>query len=203
MFNLFKKKRNEIASPMTGQVIPITEVEDAVFSSKAMGDGFAVQPSEGKVYAPIKGKITSIFPTKHALGLVDEKGLEVLLHIGIDTVELAGNGFDILVQEGAEVDFDTQLATVDLDYLKSQNKPTTTMVIWTNGESATLDIKTGQYTAKTVIGEVNKKDETGSSEIPSVSFYYLPLPERIPYNQSKGAKNNSSIISSSFLYKKW
>jgi glucose-specific phosphotransferase system IIA component len=154
MFNLFKKKRNEIASPMTGQVIPITEVEDAVFSSKAMGDGFAVQPSEGKVYAPIKGKITSIFPTKHALGLVDEKGLEVLLHIGIDTVELAGNGFDILVQEGAEVDFDTQLATVDLDYLKSQNKPTTTMVIWTNGESATLDIKTGQYTAKTVIGEV-------------------------------------------------
>ncbi|WP_207941807.1 hypothetical protein DOK78_002673 [Enterococcus sp. DIV2402] len=154
MFNLFKKKRNEIASPMTGQVIPITEVEDAVFSSKAMGDGFAVQPSEGKVYAPIKGKITSIFPTKHALGLVDEKGLEVLLHIGIDTVELAGNGFDILVQEGAEVDFDTQLATVDLDYLKSKNKPTTTMVIWTNGESATLDIKTGQYTAKTVIGEV-------------------------------------------------
>jgi glucose-specific phosphotransferase system IIA component len=154
MFNLFKKKRNEIASPMTGQVIPITEVEDAVFSSKAMGDGFAVQPSEGKVYAPIKGKITSIFPTKHALGLVDEKGLEVLLHIGIDTVELAGNGFDILVQEGAEVDFDTQLATVDLDYIKYQNKPTTTMVIWTNGESATLDIKTGQYTAKTVIGEV-------------------------------------------------
>lgn len=154
MFNLFKKKRNEIASPMTGQVIPITEVEDAVFSSKAMGDGFAVQPSEGKVYAPVKGKITSIFPTKHALGLVDEKGLEVLLHIGIDTVELAGNGFDILVQEGAEVDFDTQLATVDLDYLKSQNKSTTTMVIWTNGESAILDIKTGQYAAKTVIGEV-------------------------------------------------
>ncbi len=59
-----------------------------------------------------------------------------------------------LVQEGAEVDFDTRLATVDLDYLKFQNKPTTTVVIWTNGESATLDIKTGQYTAKTVIGEV-------------------------------------------------
>lgn len=73
MFNLFKKKRNEVASPMTGQVIPITEVEDAVFSSKAMGDGFAVRPSEGNVYSPIKGKVTSIFPTKHASGLVDEK----------------------------------------------------------------------------------------------------------------------------------
>lgn len=146
MFNLFKKKRNEVASPMTGQVIPITEVENAVFSSKAMGDGFAVKPSEGKV--------TSIFPTKHAIGLVDEKGLEVLVHIGIDTVELAGNGFEITVQEGANVDFDTQVATVDLAYLKSKNKPTTTMVIWTNGAKATLAIKPGQYTAKTIIGEV-------------------------------------------------
>lgn len=146
MFNLFKKKRNEVASPMTGQVIPITEVEDAVFSSKAMGDGFAVKPSEGKV--------TSIFPTKHAIGLVDEKGLEVLVHIGIDTVELAGNGFEITVQEGANVDFDTQVATVDLAYLQSKNKPTTTMVIWTNGAEATLAIKPRQYTAKTIIGEV-------------------------------------------------
>lgn len=146
MFNLFKKKRNEVASPMTGQVIPITEVENAVFSSKAMGDGFAVKPSEGKV--------TSIFPTKYAIGLVDEKGLEVLVHIGIDTVELAGNGFEITVQEGANVDFDTQVATVDLAYLKSKNKPTTTMVIWTNGAKATLAIKPGQYTAKTIIGEV-------------------------------------------------
>jgi len=154
MFNLFKKKRNEVASPMTGQVIPITEVEDAVFSSKAMGDGFAVKPSEGNVYSPIKGKVTSIFPTKHAIGLVDEKGLEVLVHIGIDTVELAGNGFEITVQEGANVDFDTQLATVDLAYLQSKNKPTTTMVIWTNGAEATLAIKPGHYTAKAIIGEV-------------------------------------------------
>lgn len=154
MFNLFKKKRNEVASPMTGQVIPITEVEDAVFSSKAMGDGFVVRPSEGNVYSSIKGKVTSIFPTKHAIGLVDEKGLEVLVHIGIDTVELAGNGFEITVQEGANVDFDTQLATVDLAYLQSKNKPTTTMVIWTNGAEATLAIKPRQYTAKTIIGEV-------------------------------------------------
>ncbi|EOT27886.1 PTS sugar transporter subunit IIA [Enterococcus saccharolyticus] len=154
MFNLFKKKRNEVASPMTGQVILITEVEDAVFSSKAMGDGFAVKPSERNVYSPIKGKVTSIFPTKYAIGLVDEKGLDVLVHIGIDTVELAGNGFEITVQEGANVDFDTQVATVDLAYLKSKNKPTTTMVIWTNGAKATLAIKPGQYTAKTIIGEV-------------------------------------------------
>ncbi|WP_414841399.1 PTS glucose transporter subunit IIA [Enterococcus saccharolyticus] len=154
MFNLFKKKRNEVASPMTGQVILITEVEDAVFSSKAMGDGFAVRPSEGNVYSPIKGKVTSIFPTKHAIGLVDEKGLEVLVHIGIDTVELAGNGFEITVQEGANVDFDTQVATVDLAYLQSKNKPTTTMVICKNGAEATLAIKPGQYTAKTIIGEV-------------------------------------------------
>lgn len=154
MFNLFKKKRNEVESPMTGQVIPITEVENAVFSSKVMGDGFAVRPSEGNVYSPIKGKVTSIFSTKHAIGLVDEKGLEVLVHIGIDTVELAGNGFEITVQEGANVDFDTQVATVDLAYLQSKNKPTTTMVIWTNGAEATLAIKPEQYTAKTIIGEV-------------------------------------------------
>lgn len=83
-----------------------------------------------------------------------KKELEVLVHIGIDTVELAGNGFEITVQEGANVDFDTQVATVDLAYLQSKNKPTTTMVIWTNGAEATLAIKPGQYTAKTIIGEV-------------------------------------------------
>lgn len=83
-----------------------------------------------------------------------KKELEVLVHIGIDTVELAGNGFEITVQEGANVDFDTQVATVDLAYLQSKNKPTTTMVIWTNGAEATLAIKPRQYTAKTIIGEV-------------------------------------------------
>ncbi len=157
MFNFFKKKKssNDLASPMDGNVIAITEVDDPVFASKAMGDGFAVEPENGAVYAPVVGKVTSIFPTKHAIGLLTAAGAEILLHIGINTVDLGGEGFEILVSEGAAVDLDTKLAEVDLAYLQQQNKPTTTMVIWANSGDATVNVKTGNATAKTVIGKLN------------------------------------------------
>lgn len=117
---------------MNGTLLPLSQVNDPVFASKAMGDGFAVEPKNGIVYSPVVGKVTSIFPTQHAFGLVDEKGQEILVHIGIDTVSLQGAGFEVFVSEGTNVTPATKLATVDLAVLKAQQKPATTMVIFTN-----------------------------------------------------------------------
>ncbi len=101
MFKFLKKNKEiELISPMTGDIIPLEEVPDPVFSEKMMGDGIAIEPSEGKVLSPIDGKIATIFPTNHAIGLVNKEGLEILIHIGIDTVELKGEGFTRIAEEG-------------------------------------------------------------------------------------------------------
>jgi len=155
MFKRFKKKAvNEIFSPVNGEVIAIEQVSDPVFSSKSMGDGFAVIPKDSSIYSPIKGKVVSVFPTKHAFGLIDDEGIEVLVHIGIDTVSLNGQGFSILVNEGDLVTSDTQLAKVDFDYLKQEQKETTTMVIFTNLDNKELEVKTGIANAKTTVGKI-------------------------------------------------
>ena len=154
MFKRFKKKKKEIYCPINGEVISLETVSDPVFASKAMGDGFAVEPADGSVYAPMAGKIISIFPTKHAIGLVNEDGLELLIHIGIDTVALNGEGFEIQVAEGETVTAETQLAKVDLDHLRKEQKPTTTMVIFTNLADQALNLSTGKYAAKAVIGSL-------------------------------------------------
>lgn len=154
MFKRFKKKKKEIYCPVNGEVLAIEAVSDPVFASKAMGDGFAVEPTDGAIYSPVAGKVTSVFPTKHAIGLVTEDGLEVLVHIGIDTVALNGDGFDILVAEGADVTADTQLAKVDLAHLRKEQKLTTTMVIFTNLTEQSIKVQTGTNAAKAVIGSL-------------------------------------------------
>lgn len=154
MFKRFKKKSPELFCPANGEVLAIEAVSDPVFASKAMGDGYAVEPTDGNIYSPIVGKVASIFPTKHAIGLVTDDGTEVLVHIGIDTVELNGEGFDVLVSEGAAVTANTQLAQVDLDYLRSKEKPVTTMVIFTNLQDKTIKVKTGTAEAKAVLGNL-------------------------------------------------
>ncbi len=92
-----------IFSPISGEIIPLSDVQDKTFSDKLIGDGVAIIPSEGKVYAPFDGKITNIFPTKHAIGLKSDEGVELLIHIGLDTVELKGQGFISHVEEGDRV----------------------------------------------------------------------------------------------------
>ncbi len=83
---------------MNGTVIPLSEVPDAVFSSEMLGKGFGVEPSEGKAYAPVDGEVTTVFDTKHAIGLMSKHGVELLIHIGMDTVKLNGKGFDVKVK---------------------------------------------------------------------------------------------------------
>lgn len=131
MFGLFKKKTLKLQKPMQGKVVDITTVPDAVFSQKMVGDGFAVEPTDGRVKAPCAGKIAQIFPTNHAFGIVTEEGLEVLVHIGIDTVELAGEGFKRLVEPGTEVQAGQAIVEVDLAVLKAHEKSSVTPVVIT------------------------------------------------------------------------
>lgn len=134
------------AAPVKGRVMPVSEVEDQVFASKAMGDGIAIDPAEGKIYAPFSGEITVAFPTGHAYGIKAANGKEVLIHIGMDTVELNGKGFTPHVKQGDIVKQGDLLTDVDLDYIRSQGKPVVTPVIFTDGTPVEV-LKTGDVAA--------------------------------------------------------
>jgi PTS system D-glucosamine-specific IIC component/PTS system maltose and glucose-specific IIC component len=121
-----------IASPMTGEVIQLENVEDDVFSSKMMGDGVAILPSEGKVYAPVAGEITVTMDSNHAVGITSENGAELLIHVGIDTVEMNGEGFTSHIQKGEQVNVGDLLLEVDLSTVQDKGYDPTTMIIVTN-----------------------------------------------------------------------
>lgn len=130
------------AVPVKGTLMPVTEVSDQVFASRAMGDGIAIDPAEGKIYAPFSGEISVAFPTGHAYGIKAANGKEVLIHIGMDTVELNGKGFTPHVKQGDIVRQGDLLTEVDLDYIRSQGKPVVTPVIFTDGTAVKV-LKTG------------------------------------------------------------
>ncbi|HGS8686888.1 TPA: N-acetylglucosamine-specific PTS transporter subunit IIBC [Enterococcus faecalis] len=153
-------KETELYSVANGKVIPISEVPDDVFSAKMMGDGFAVVPTDGEVSTPVAGKITSIFPTKHALGIQTDSGIEVLLHMGLDTVELQGGPFTLHVEEGQVVKQGDKIATIDLAALEQAGKKSDLIVVFTNQDIvAQYDLqKAGQTTSMNdVIGNVTVK----------------------------------------------
>ncbi|WP_368256157.1 PTS system trehalose-specific EIIBC component [Enterococcus innesii] len=141
-------------APADGKVVAITEVSDPVFSQKMMGDGFAVQPTNGTIYAPVAGKISSIFETKHAIGILTPGGAEVLVHMGLDTVELKGAPFEVLVSEGDTVTPETKIAVMDLDAVTAAGKQTDVLTVITNAEKVRqLSLTTtGTVTAKTAVG---------------------------------------------------
>ncbi|GAE31098.1 glucose-specific PTS transporter subunit IIBC [Alkalihalobacillus hemicellulosilyticus] len=119
-------------APITGTVLPITEVPDQVFSGKMMGDGFAIEPSEGLVVSPVNGKIINFFPTKHAIGILADSGQEILIHVGLDTVNLKGEGFEALVSEGDTITQGQELLKFDLDYIGTHATSTITPIVFTN-----------------------------------------------------------------------
>lgn len=136
MFGLFGfgKKEKDIAAPVAGTILDITEVNDAVFSQKMMGDGFAVEPAAGAdtITAPCDGTIKLLADTLHAVA-IESDGLEVLIHVGIDTVELGGRGFKALTQQGAKVRRGDALIRFDAASIKKEGKPLTTIIALTNG----------------------------------------------------------------------
>ena len=142
-----EQKNEDFAAVVNGTIMPVSEVEDQVFASKAMGDGIAIDPKDGKIYAPYSGTITVAFPTGHAYGMTTAGGKEVLIHIGMDTVELNGKGFRPAVKQGDIVKQGDLLTEVDLDYIRSQGKPVITPVIFTDGTALEL-VKHGEVKAK-------------------------------------------------------
>ena len=131
----FKGVTDEVHSVADGEVINIEDVKDPVFSQKMMGDGFAVEPENGHIVSPVAGKVTSVFPTKHALGLVTDNGLEVLVHIGLDTVSLEGKPFEVKVTEGQTVAAGDLLVEADLDAIRAAGRETSTIVVFTNADA--------------------------------------------------------------------
>ncbi len=152
----FLGKKKDFVAVATGEVIPMAQVNDPVFSQKMMGDGFAVKPLEGEVVAPISGKVLSVFPSKHAIGLQTEEGIEVLVHMGINTVEMATPAFESFVKEGQSLKAGTKLAKMNLDVIEQAGKETTIIVAFTNSDKVEQVVinQLGTTTAGTVIGQI-------------------------------------------------
>ncbi|WP_031543301.1 PTS sugar transporter subunit IIA [Mesoplasma photuris] len=131
---LFSKKNKgiEIYAPVDGTLIPLSSVEDEVFAEKMMGDGFAFEPKNGDFVSPIEGKLVTVFPTGHAYGIQHKSGLEVLIHIGLDTVTLEGKGFKAAVTQGQDVKVGDELVKVDIKKVAAEVPSMKTPLIFTN-----------------------------------------------------------------------
>ena len=155
----FKSTVVFLSSPIKGEIIPLSSVPDATFADKILGDGFAVKPTEGVVYAPVTGKIAQLFRTNHAVGITTEDGLEILVHVGIDTVKMDGAGFKAFVQKGDSVKRGQKILEFDLELVASNAKSDITPVVITNmGKVAKLNIlKTGNVSLEQDVLEISLK----------------------------------------------
>ena len=129
MFGFLKRKQREVFAPVDGQVVALDQVEDEVFSQGLAGDGVAIKPVSDTFSAPISGRVTKIFGTNHAYSIKSDKDLEVMVHIGLDTVNLKGEGFERLVEEGDRVEAGDPIIKADLAYLGEHAKDTITPVL--------------------------------------------------------------------------
>lgn len=133
MFKFFKKSRViELVSPITGKILPVEEVPDKVFADKMLGDGIAIEPKDGKIVSPVDGTVVTIFPTNHAIGLVTKEGLEILIHIGLDTVELKGLGFKRMIEKDSKVKKGDLIMEFDPNLILEKGKSPITPIIVTN-----------------------------------------------------------------------
>lgn len=155
IFDIFKKNKNrkkevEILAPVTGELLDISEVPDEAFAQKMMGDGFAVKSYDGIVLSPVDAEVALVFETKHAIGLKTDDGLELLIHFGIDTVKLGGQGFEVLVKQGDRVKAGDKLMKADIEFIKANATSDITPVVFTNleeGKSVQLisgDVMSGE-----------------------------------------------------------
>jgi glucose-specific phosphotransferase system IIA component len=135
-----KTQEVRVRSPLKGRVVPLSDVPDATFSEKVLGEGFAIDPSDGVVYSPVDGRVAQLFRTHHAVGIVTSGGLELLIHVGIDTVKMNGRGFKALVNKGDQVKAGDKLLEFDVDLVKQEAKSAVTPVVVTNmSEIKSLD----------------------------------------------------------------
>jgi sugar PTS system EIIA component len=142
--NIFKKKEinNAFVSPMSGSVVPLEEVPDQVFSQKMMGDGIAIEPIDETVLSPIDGEVVDVFKTKHAISMRADNGAEILIHMGLETVQLQGEGFDILVSNGQKVKAGEPLAKMNIHTIIEKGCQTVTPIILLNGDEYKISNRT-------------------------------------------------------------
>lgn len=149
-------ENNEIAilAPANGKVIALSKTSDPIFSKGAMGQGFGLTPSDGEVVAPVSGKVSMIADTKHAVGITTDDGLEVLVHMGVYTVGLKGEPFEILIKDGQTVEAGQDIATMDLKFINDKGLDTTIMVLITNSNDKLdgLDVSEGPAKTGDVVG---------------------------------------------------
>lgn len=161
LFDKFKKKDTSISlvAPMSGEVIDVTEVDDQVFAQKMVGDGVAIKPSDGTVVSPCDGTVKIMFRTGHAVGL-EVNGVELLLHLGMDTVELNGEGFTTFIAQGDHVVAGQKLIEMDLDLIQEKGFSTVSPFIITNGDAvASMDKNYGQVHAGQDVVMIVKKNK--------------------------------------------
>ncbi|AKM20648.1 Glucose-specific phosphotransferase enzyme IIA component [Geobacillus sp. 12AMOR1] len=159
-FGKQQPKEETITAPLDGTIVPLEDVPDPVFAQNMMGDGIAIDPADGDVVAPVDGEIIQLFPTKHAIGLRSEAGVELLIHVGIDTVSMNGEGFTAYVKAGDRVKRGDRLLSVDLPLVREKAKSAVTPIIITNGDALeSLEKKAGTSAAKgeTVLFHVKMK----------------------------------------------
>lgn len=155
---LFSKKK-KLTAPVGGTLMALDQVSDEVFSSGMMGPGFAVEPHHNHIYSPVNGTVTTLFPTKHAIGIKAGE-LEILVHLGIDTVELDGVPFSNYVAEGDQVTTSTPIAFMDRGKIGDAGKRATVMVLVTNGKDCVKDLKlieSGQVSKEQVVAVATLK----------------------------------------------
>lgn len=134
-----------IYSPVDGKLVYLEELNDGMFSEKIMGDGIAIIPSDGVFFSPVNGTMESVFPTGHAYAIKTDKDVEVLIHIGIDTVSLKGEGFKSFVKQGQKVEVGEKIAEVNLEFIKKSGCPIETMIIITSGEECRKLFDSGSF----------------------------------------------------------
>lgn len=142
MFNFLKKEAFKIVAPIDGELIPLSEVPDQMFSQKLMGDGFAIIPSGDEVIAPISGIAETVFPTGHAIGIKTKEGIECIIHVGIDTVELQGEGFQPLIRQGDKVKRGEPLISLDKAGIEAKGYNLSVMVVFPAGYEHVFDLGT-------------------------------------------------------------
>ena len=140
MFGLFKAKKQVIQSPIDGQLVSLDSVQDEVFSTKLAGDGLAIVPVSNTFVAPVAGTLTKIFSTNHAFSIQTGSGLEVLVHIGLDTVNLNGEGFKRLATEGDKVSVGDPIVSADIEFIKSKGKDIITPIVFNHEKELTFSI---------------------------------------------------------------
>ncbi|ATA61758.1 PTS system glucose-glucoside-specific enzyme IIA component [Geobacillus stearothermophilus] len=159
-FGKQQPKEETITAPLDGTIVPLEDVPDPVFAQNMMGDGIAIDPADGDVVAPVDGEIFQLFPTKHAIGLRSVAGVELLIHVGIDTVSMNGEGFTAYVRAGDRVKRGDRLLSVDLPLVREKAKSAVTPIIITNGdalESLEREAEASAKKGETVLFHVNMK----------------------------------------------